>query len=321
MEELQHVRETSESITEQLQNQLSQYDRQVNALATKAQDRESRLHRYREERNQAQAANQAFQDEISMLNQTVQILRDELQSKDQYLNSGENRVLKIDSTDYSSHTQHTQSREPSMSPSRYNETTSPTRDQPTYSPNKYASSDDQFREDMVSPTVRSTSSQRGDSRKFQGRSQSVSSSTSSLDSSRRESGEPKSQRHSSGQLAEVRTKEGTKSTYIQKPVVPLSAKDKPHVIIKSSEGVFEAGTVMYIGMINQKEMAGVQLDIRMPSMLLETLDLSWTSFTLLCAPVLQGHRHPPWFGPYLVMVRVRQMGEGISSGKLHYLTR
>ena len=270
-EELQRVRETSESNTERLHNQLSQYDQEVSSLATKAQDRESRLRRYREERNQAQVANQAFQDEISTLNQTVQELRDELQSKDQYLNSRENRVPRIDSTDYSSHTQN---RGASMSPYHYNETTSPPRDQPPYSPDKYASSDDQFREDMVSPTVRSTSSQRGDSRTFQGRSQSVSSSTSSLASSRRESGKPKSQRHSSGQLAEVRTKEGTITTYIQKPIVPLSAKDKDHVIIKCSEGDFEMGTLMYIGMINQKEMAGVHLDIRMPSMLLQTLDVS-----------------------------------------------
>ena len=45
----------------------------------------------------------------------------------------------------------------------------------------------------------------------------------------------------------------------------LNPKEKPQVIIKRDEGDFEMGTLMYIGMINQKEMAGIQLDIRIPS--------------------------------------------------------
>jgi len=258
--ELLRVSETSDSNIKQLQNQLSQYDQEVNALKAKAQDLESRMRRYREERNQAQVANQAFQDEISMLSQTVQSLKDELQSKKEYLNSMENSIL--DSTDFPSHTQHTQSRGSSMSPSHHYETTSPTHEH-QYSPDKYTS-DDQFREDVGSPTGRSNSSQKSGSRKFSGRGQSVSSSTSSLASGGRESGKPKSQRHSSGHLAEVKTKEGTLTTYIQKPLVPLNAKEKPHVIIKHSEGDYEMGTLMYIGAINQKMMAGVHLDLRMP---------------------------------------------------------
>ena len=135
-EELQRVSETSESNIGQLQNQLSQYDQEVSALKAKAQDHESRMRRYREERNQAQLANQAFQDEISTLSQTVQSLKDELRSKNEYLNSMENSML--DSTDYLSHTQHTQSRGSSMSPSHHYETTSPTHEQ-QYSPDKYTS--------------------------------------------------------------------------------------------------------------------------------------------------------------------------------------
>ena len=124
--------------------------------------------------------------------------------------------------------------------------------------------------DVGSPTGRNNSTQKSGNGKFQGHGQSVSSSTSSLATTGRESGRPKSQRHSSRySAAEVRTKYEIVTMYIQKPVVPLNAKDRPHVIIKRSDGSFEMGTLMYIGMINQKEMAGVHLDVRMPSMLLE----------------------------------------------------
>ena len=264
-EDLQHVSEASESNIDQLHDQLSEYKQEVDALTGRAQDYEFRMRRYRDERNKAQATNLTLQENVSMLNQTVKSLNDKLQIKNKVipsLNSMETGVL--DSPDYRSQAQYTQSRESSMSPSHYNETTSPTHEQ-QYSPHKYASGDDQFREDVVSPAGRSTSNQRGDKRKFSAHGQS---STSSFG---RESGKPKSQRHSSGQLAEVRMKEGTVKVYIQRPPVPLNAKDKPHVIVKRSEGVFETGTLMYIGAINQKEMAGVQLDIRMPSMFLETL--------------------------------------------------
>jgi len=303
-EELQGASETSDSNFKQLQNQLSQYDQEVSALKANAQANESRMHRYREERNQAQLANLTLQGQITMLGQTVQSLKDELQSKS--LNSMENSVL--DSTDYPSHTQHTQSRGSSMSPSHHCETASPTHEQQC-SPDKYTS-DDHFREDVGSPTGRSNSPQKSGNRKFQGRGQSVSSSTSSLASTGRESGKPKSQRHSSKySAAEIRTKEGIVTMYIQKPVVPLNVKDRPHVIIKRSDGSFETGMLKYIGMINQKEMAGIHLDIRMPSMLLETVRrICEQVFTLLCVSILQGHLTLAWLFPNSVMVCVSKMG-------------
>ena len=63
----------------------------------------------------------------------------------------------------------------------------------------------------------------------------------------------------------MRTKDGQVATYIQKPLMPLNPKEKPQVIIKRGDGDFETGILMYIGVINQKEMAGIQLDIRIPS--------------------------------------------------------
>ena len=99
--------------------------------------------------------------------------------------------------------------------------------------------------------------------------------------------------------------------------MPLNVKDKPHVIIKLPEGDFEWGMLMYIGMINQKETAGVQLDLHLPSMLLETVDiLEAVVYRALCS-FLQSHPTVGPLIPNIVMVLVRQMGEGISSGKLH----
>ena len=63
---------------------------------------------------------------------------------------------------------------------------------------------------------------------------------------------------------EVRTKEGVVQVNIQKPQGPLSAKDKPTVIVKRGNE-YEAGTLMYIGTVGSKEIAGLEMSIRQPS--------------------------------------------------------
>ena len=125
----------------------------------------------------------------------------------------------------------------------------------------------QSREDVVPKAERSRKTQQGDNRHLWGGHRSHSSSSASLASSGGENRKQKSRSRSSGgyQLTNVRTKDGQMATYIQKPPMPLNLKEKPRVIIKRGEGDFETGTLMYIGTINQKEMAGIQLDIRMPS--------------------------------------------------------
>ena len=263
--ELYRATEASESHANQVQEQLAQYEQDTNTLASKAQDYETRMRRYRDERNQAQLANKALQEQINTLEATVQDLNSQLQSKYQVaasLTSMESGVF--ETGDYSSQ-QPVYNRESSMSPPHEDQTASPTPEQ--YSPHKYTTGDDQYREEMVPKSERSRKSQRGDSRHLWGGQRSNSSSSASLASTGGENRKQKSRSRSSGgyQLTDVRTKDGQVATYIQKPLMPLNPKEKPQVIIKRGEGDFEMGTLMYIGMINQKEMAGIQLDIRMPS--------------------------------------------------------
>ena len=160
--------------------------------------------------------------------------------------------------DYSSQ-QPMYNRESSMSPPYEDQTASPTPEQ--YSPHKYTTGDDQYREDVVPKSERN---RRGDSRHPWSAHRSISASSGSSGGENRKQ---KSRSRSSGglQLTDVRTKNGKVTISIQKPLMPLNPKEKPQVIIKRGEGDFEMGTLMYIGVINQKEMAGIQLDIRMPS--------------------------------------------------------
>ena len=263
--ELYRATEASESHANQVQEQLAKYEQDANTLASKAQDYETRMRRYRDERNQAQSANKALQEQINTLETTVQDLISQLQSKHQVaasLTSMESGVF--ETGDYSSQ-QPMYNRESSMSPPHEDQTASPTLEQ--YSPHKYTTGDDQYREDMVPKSERSRKSQRGDNRHLWGGQRSNSSSSASLASTGGENRKQKSRSRSSGgyQLTDVRTKDGQVAIYIQKPLMPLNPKEKPQVIVKRGEGDFETGTLMYIDVINQKEMAGIQLDIRMPS--------------------------------------------------------
>ena len=63
---------------------------------------------------------------------------------------------------------------------------------------------------------------------------------------------------------EVRTKNGVVSMDITRPSAKLTAKDKPQVVVKRND-VYETGTLMFLGTINGKELAGVCMDIRMES--------------------------------------------------------
>ena len=263
--ELYRATEASESHVNQIQEQLAQYQQDASTLASKAQDYELRMRRYREERNQAQSANKGLQEQINTLKTTVQNLNSQLQTQHQVaasLTSMESGVF--ETGDYSPQ-QPLYNRESPISPTDEDQTTSPTLEQ--YSPYKYTTSDDQYREDVVPKAERTRKTQQGDNRHLGGGHRSHSSSSASLASSGGENRKPKSRSRSSGgyQLTNVRTKDGQMTTYIQKPPMPLNLKEKPRVIIKRGEGDFETGTLMYIGTINQKEMAGIQLDIRMPS--------------------------------------------------------
>ena len=271
--ELYQATEASESYANQVQEQLAQYQQEASTLASKAQDYESRMRRYREERNQAQSANKGLQEQIKTLQTTVQDLTSQLQSQHQVaasLTSMESGVF--ETGDYSPQ-QPLYNRESPTSPTSEDLTTSPTLEQ--YSPYKYTTGDDQYHEDVVPKAESSRKTQQGDNRHLRSGHRSDSSFSASLASTGGENRKQKSRSRSSGgyQLTNVRTKDGQVATYIQKPPIPLNPKEKPRVIVKRGDGDFETGTLMHVGMINQKEMAGVQLDIRMPSKCSECLPM------------------------------------------------
>lgn len=61
----------------------------------------------------------------------------------------------------------------------------------------------------------------------------------------------------------VMTKEGiTRDMVIHKPLKKLNPKFQPTVIVKRSDGKYETGTLMYVGFLDKKEMAGVKLDFQ-----------------------------------------------------------
>ncbi len=68
---------------------------------------------------------------------------------------------------------------------------------------------------------------------------------------------------SSFEVVDVKTNEGTKVMGIGRPCECLNAKKKPRVVIKREE--FEQGTLMFVGEVNGKELAGIQMDCRVSS--------------------------------------------------------
>lgn len=69
---------------------------------------------------------------------------------------------------------------------------------------------------------------------------------------------------SSHNTVEVRTKEGMVMMDIKRASAKLTPKYKPQVVVKRSEG-YETGTLMYVGRVNEKEIAGVYTEIRLHS--------------------------------------------------------
>ena len=62
----------------------------------------------------------------------------------------------------------------------------------------------------------------------------------------------------------VSTKKGMVTMDIQRPTAKLNFKYKPQVVVKRPEG-YQAGTLMYMGRVNDKEIAGVYMDVRLQS--------------------------------------------------------
>ena len=231
--EAQRAAEASEIRIAQLQNDLAELEIQESTLQAKAEENEEKMRRYRKERNQAMESKRAMEQEIQSLRDTI----------DQFVKQP---VYESGSMDYPSphHSGHPSSyRVPSASPPHRAEVFGDY--ERGYSPEKY---EDPYPEREISPSIRSDkrrSSQKPDQRS--------SSSTSSLSKQRGLSSE--------SILADVRTREGILQMYIQRPVEPLNPKYKPLVIVKRKNGEFETGSLMYTGVLDDMDMAGVQLDL------------------------------------------------------------
>ena len=63
----------------------------------------------------------------------------------------------------------------------------------------------------------------------------------------------------------VLTKDGVVKMDVQKPSQQLNPKQKPQVIVRREAGVYESGMLMWVGKINGKDMAGVQMDVKLSS--------------------------------------------------------
>lgn len=65
-------------------------------------------------------------------------------------------------------------------------------------------------------------------------------------------------------MVDVQTKEGTKVMRIGRPRGALSAKNRPKVVVKRGEE-YEQGTLMFVGEVGGRELAGIQMDCRVSS--------------------------------------------------------
>lgn len=62
-------------------------------------------------------------------------------------------------------------------------------------------------------------------------------------------------------IVSVLTKDGRVQMELQKPSVQLNPKHKPQVVVRRESG-YETGTLMFVGNIGGKDLAGVQMDMR-----------------------------------------------------------
>ena len=61
------------------------------------------------------------------------------------------------------------------------------------------------------------------------------------------------------EMVDVKTKNGVKVMNLCRPRGGLNAKNKPKVVVKRGEE-YEQGTLMWVGVVNSKDLAGIQMD-------------------------------------------------------------
>ena len=251
-EELSTFAGKSEQRLETAEQQMYQLHEDISLLTAKAADYESRMKRYREERNKLTTANKQLKEQLATLQVTVNTLIAQGNTQDpSYLES----MLSL-TANYSPELQ------VAHSPTREHQPSSPL---PEYQPEQYTTDDDQYTEysgQAGSPVGKVQSSLSVEGKAVR----SKKSSSESQNTRERSSATPKKGKDQHFfDVADVKTKTGIASMYIQKPTNALNPKYKPRVVVKRSDDLFEAGTLMFVGTVGGKELAGVQLDLRQMS--------------------------------------------------------
>ena len=221
------------------------WGKQVDSIAQKLEESDKRMRRYREERNTANIMIKSLQEQIGTLQNTVQQLQTS-RAYDSYTTG------QFDSTSMVSRLQDNTSPQCDLSASSLKEQPEP------YPPDAYS--------DYRTPSTQMGSVMRKPSKQM---------------SSGTPSGGNHKHRNSlntSGTMpADVTMKDGiTRNVPIERPQYKMNPKQKPAVIVKRKGGNYETGTLVYLGVLEGKEMAGVILDF--PSRL---KNISRSYFSLL----------------------------------------
>lgn len=249
MGQLQEVSDQSERRLLELQQQMTQQEKSL----LKSADYESRMRRYRDERNEAYRDNLALKQQISTLEGAISDLLAQTGRHDtmDYLQS---LTGDFESMDVSAEVKQTVEQEPQQ---KDTEPASPTLD--GYQPHQYSTDEDQHeygahieqdnyqspldQEPRVPPERVKPDGDESQGLRTKG----------SLERTK-----------TSVKTVEVLTKEGVVHMKIRKPDGPLNTKDKPMVIVKKTHD-YEAGVLHYVGNLGGKELAGVQMSIKQSS--------------------------------------------------------
>ena len=235
--QLQEASHQSEIRLTELQLKMTQQEKSL----AKAADYETRMRRYREERNKAMSDNHALKKQLTTLEGAINDLLSQSGHQD---TSGYLQTLTGDFESMNMDTEIEQSVE-------HDQGCPPGSPHEEYQPQLYSTDRDcgeganhQALLDQE-PQYQHGAAVGGD-----GEDRQSSGSRGSLE-------RPKSK------TVEVRTKDRVVHMNIQKPQASLSAKDRPTVIVKRGNE-YEAGTLMYIGTSGGKEIAGLQMSVRQP---------------------------------------------------------
>ena len=238
MKQVHEASEQSVRLLQELQQQKTQLDKTSGKLA----DLDTRMRRYRDERNKAVSDNHALRQQIEILESTIRDLLAQTgqENTTDYLQSLTGDFDSI----VTAGVEDTAGEEVPQHKNLLS--ASPVADD--YQPQHYSTDDDQsdcrhrLEDEQLHHIATDHKPRSGGDR---------------ADSASLE-------RKPNSLLVEVHTKDGVEHTKLVKPTIPLNAKDKPTVFVKRAAG-YESGTLMYVGNLGGKEMAGIHMNLRQNS--------------------------------------------------------